>query len=188
MKRPLIVTALVVIALALLALLVLGSSRVQDTLLARGLEDAFARPVSEPPEGGMRVFMCGTASPLPTPDRAQACVAVQVDDRLFIVDAGAGSADVAALGGLPLERLQGLLLTHFHSDHIAAIGDFNLESLGRPACPAPAGDRPRGRRRGGGRVQPGVSTRPGLPGWRITAKRCCPPNSTCWSRAPSPPA
>lgn len=135
MKRPLIVTALVVIALALLALLVLGSSRVQDTLLARGLEDAFARPVSEPPEGGMRVFMCGTASPLPTPDRAQACVAVQVDDRLFIVDAGAGSADVASLGGLPLERLQGLLLTHFHSDHIAAIGDFNLQSwvAGRPA-------------------------------------------------------
>jgi ribonuclease Z len=58
-----------------------------------------------------------------------------VDDRLFIVDAGAGSPDVAALGGLPLERLEGLLLTHFHSDHIAAIGDFNLQSwvAGRPA-------------------------------------------------------
>ncbi|MFZ1866013.1 MAG: MBL fold metallo-hydrolase [Polyangiales bacterium] len=41
---------------------------------------------------------------------------------------------MALLGGLPLEKLRALLLTHFHSDHIAAVGDFNLASwvAGRP--------------------------------------------------------
>ena len=35
---------------------------------------------------------------------------------------------------LPLERLEAVLLTHFHSDHIAALPEFNLNSwvLGRP--------------------------------------------------------
>lgn len=100
----------------------------QDRLLERGIAAALQAEVSRPPEGGMRVFMCGTSSPLPSPDRAQACVAIQVDDRLFLVDAGAGSPNVAALGNLPLDRLQAIFITHFHSDHIAAIGDFNLMS------------------------------------------------------------
>ncbi len=83
---------------------------------------------------GLRVFMCGTSSPIPDPDRAQACVAVFAGDSLFLVDAGAGSAQVATLGQLPLERLEAVFLTHFHSDHIAALPEFNLNSwvAGRP--------------------------------------------------------
>jgi Metal-dependent hydrolases of the beta-lactamase superfamily III len=51
------------------------------------------------------------------------------------VDAGARSPNVASLAGLPLARLETILVTHFHSDHIAAIPDFNLMSwvAGRPA-------------------------------------------------------
>ena len=65
---------------------------------------------------------------MPTKGRAQACVAVIAGDRMFVVDAGAGSAGVAAVGRTPLEDLEAVLLTHFHSDHIAALYDFNLNS------------------------------------------------------------
>ena len=83
---------------------------------------------------GLQVFMCGTSSPLPDPDRAQACVAILAGETLSLVDAGAGSARVATLGRLPLERLEAVFLTHFHSDHIAALPEFNLNSwvAGRP--------------------------------------------------------
>jgi ribonuclease Z len=51
------------------------------------------------------------------------------------VDAGSGSAATAQLSGIPLDKMRGILLTHYHSDHISDIGDFNLNSwvAGRPA-------------------------------------------------------
>lgn len=84
---------------------------------------------------GLKITLCGTSSPLPAPGRAQACVAVETPDHLYIVDAGSGSAATATLAGIPMAKLRGILLTHFHSDHISDIGDFNLNSwvAGRPA-------------------------------------------------------
>ena len=84
---------------------------------------------------GIRITLCGTSSPLQAPGRAQACVALETPDHLYIVDAGSGSAATANLVGIPTGKLRGILLTHFHSDHISDIGDFNLNSwvAGRPA-------------------------------------------------------
>ena len=84
---------------------------------------------------GLKITLCGTSSPLPAPGRAQACVAVETPDHLYIVDAGSGSAATAQLSGTPLEKMRGILLTHYHSDHISDIGDFNLNSwvASRPA-------------------------------------------------------
>lgn len=83
---------------------------------------------------GLKVTMCGTSSPIPAPGRAQACVAIETPDHLYVVDAGSGSATTAMLSRLPMEKLRGILVTHFHSDHISDIGDFNLNSwvAGRP--------------------------------------------------------
>lgn len=84
---------------------------------------------------GLKITLCGTSSPLPAPGRAQACVAVETPGHLYIIDAGSGSAATAQLSGIPLGKLRGILLTHYHSDHISDIGDFNLNSwvAGRPA-------------------------------------------------------
>ena len=83
---------------------------------------------------GLKITLCGTSSPLPAPGRAQACIAVETPKHLYLVDAGSGSAATATLAGVPTEKLRGILLTHFHSDHISDIGDFNLNSwvAGRP--------------------------------------------------------
>ena len=84
---------------------------------------------------GLKKTLCGTSSPLPAPGRAQACIAVETRDHLYIVDAGSGSAATAQLSGIPLDKMRGILLTHYNSDHISDIGDFNLNSwiAGRPA-------------------------------------------------------
>jgi ribonuclease Z len=83
---------------------------------------------------GLKVTLCGTSSPIPAPGRAQACIAVETPEHLYIVDAGSGSAATANLSGVPMGKLRGILITHFHSDHISDIGDFNLNSwvAGRP--------------------------------------------------------
>ena len=83
---------------------------------------------------GLKITLCGTSSPIPAPGRAQACVAVETPEHLYIIDAGSGSAATANLSNVPMEKLRGILITHFHSDHISDIGDFNLNSwvAGRP--------------------------------------------------------
>ena len=106
----------------------------QDWLLENALSLAMKRTPAVSQYDGLKVFLCGTSSPLPAPGRAQTCVAVLAGKSLYLVDAGAGSAQVAALGRLPMERLEAVFLTHFHSDHIAALPEFNLNSwvAGRP--------------------------------------------------------
>ena len=106
----------------------------QDWLLRQAISLSLQRPPPMSTYDGLQVFMCGTSSPLPAPDRAQACVAILAGESLYIVDAGAGSARTLALGRIPVERLAGVFLTHFHSDHIAALPDINLNSwvAGRP--------------------------------------------------------
>jgi ribonuclease Z len=66
--------------------------------------------------------------------QAQACIAVVTPEHFFLIDSGAGSTDNISRLGLPTSQLDGLLLTHFHSDHIAEIYEVNLNSWvqGRP--------------------------------------------------------
>jgi ribonuclease Z len=107
----------------------------QDWLLDRLVSAGLNRPLPMSQYDGLQVFLCGTSSPLPAPGRAQACVAILAGESLYIVDAGAGSAQTITLGRLPVERLEAVLLTHYHSDHIAALPDINLNSwiAGRPS-------------------------------------------------------
>lgn len=77
----------------------------------------------------LRVFVCGTASPLGnTPERAQACIAIVTPDHFYVFDAGAGSSARLVGAGLPMERLDGIFLTHFHSDHISDLPAMTLNS------------------------------------------------------------
>ena len=108
---------------------------VQDVLLERGTTRIAKRGAVPLPESeSLRVYVCGSASPLGM-GQAQACIAVVTPEHFYLVDSGAGSTDNINRLRLPTERLQGLLLTHFHSDHIAEIYEVNLGSWvrGRPA-------------------------------------------------------
>lgn len=76
---------------------------------------------------GLHVGLCGAGSPLPDPDRSGPCVAVVAGSSLWIVDAGSGASRVLARMRLPQGRVQGVLLTHFHSDHIDGLGELMLQ-------------------------------------------------------------
>ena len=78
-------------------------------------------------EDGIYVGLCGTGSPLPDVHRVGACVAVLAGKHFFVVDAGEGSTRNVLLMNLPLIRADAILLTHFHSDHIADLGEMMLQ-------------------------------------------------------------
>jgi len=82
-------------------------------------------------EDGLYVGLCGTSSPLPDVNRAGSCVAVLAGERFFIVDAGEGSTRNVLLMNLPIRKADAILLTHFHSDHIADLGEMMVQ---RWAC------------------------------------------------------
>ena len=133
MKKTLIIvlTLLLIVGFARVLLTV---PVVQDRVLERGtaiMAKRGAQPLAE--SESLRVYVCGSASPLGQ-GQAQACIAVITPEHFFLIDSGAGSTDNINRLGLPTEKLQGLLLTHFHSDHIAEIYEVNLGSWvrGRP--------------------------------------------------------
>lgn len=76
----------------------------------------------------LSVFLCGTGSPLPDASAASACTAVSAGGRLYVVDVGVGSQEVAQLASVPTDRLAGVFLTHFHSDHIGELGEWAMQS------------------------------------------------------------
>ncbi len=126
------------IAFAVLALAIIIVPRVpavQDILFEGALDKAIGRPSAELFDGdGLKVFFCGTGSPLPSKVRAQTCTAIFAGDKFFLVDAGTGSWENIAAAGIPGARLGAILLTHLHSDHIGDLSEANLGSWvgGRP--------------------------------------------------------
>ena len=77
---------------------------------------------------GLEVHVCGVSSPLSMIPKAQSCIFVSAGDKSFVVDIGPGSPRMIRSLGLPLRNLEAVLLTHFHSDHIAGLGDLNFNS------------------------------------------------------------
>jgi ribonuclease Z len=124
----------VIVVVAIIGFFALRVPAVQDFIVNRAAERALAG-TSEFQYGqeGLDVVFCGTSSPMGVSAQAQQCFAVFAGDHFFIVDAGAGSAGKVTKFGLPTGGLDGVLLTHFHSDHISALGDLHLMSwvLGR---------------------------------------------------------
>ena len=83
---------------------------------------------AEKSSDSLKVFICGSASPLLDIKRAKACIAVITDSEFFVFDTGSGSGGRLSAGGLPLPKLSGVVFTHFHSDHISDVYNINLTS------------------------------------------------------------
>ena len=74
----------------------------------------------------MEVVLLGTGSPIPDADRAGPATLLKAGEgglEQVLVDAGRGCVmRMAAAGSLPV-LLQGVLITHLHSDHLCALND-----------------------------------------------------------------
>ncbi len=73
-----------------------------------------------------RVVLTGTGVPVPDPARAGAGTLVELDDVVLQVDAGRGTVLRLAGSMTPLPRLDAILLTHHHSDHLVGLSDLVL--------------------------------------------------------------
>jgi ribonuclease Z len=78
-------------------------------------------------DDGLYAVLCGTGTPLPDMERVGPCIAVIAGGHLYIVDAGEGSARNIMLAGLQAGKIDAVLLTHFHSDHISSLGNIMLQ-------------------------------------------------------------
>lgn len=80
----------------------------------------------------MTVVTCGTGSPFPS-ERAQSCLAVFVNGKFLLFDAGDRAQNSMETLNLPITDIETVFLTHFHSDHIADLGEVISRSwiLGR---------------------------------------------------------
>ena len=85
-----------------------------------------ADPVAELPEG-LHAAIAGSGSPLPDATRGNPCVAVIAGKRVFIVDAGEQASETLNRMQIDPGRIEAVLLTHFHSDHIGGLGSLTIQ-------------------------------------------------------------
>ena len=81
------------------------------------------------PASDFRVTLLGTGTPVPRPDRFGPSTLIEAGDQKLLIDAGRGATIRLYQLGVALHRIDGLLLTHYHSDHIAGIPDLWLTRL-----------------------------------------------------------
>jgi ribonuclease Z len=103
---------------------------IATALLKQLIQKNVGRDIIPDLPDGLHLALCGTGSPFPDPTRAGPCSAIIAGERLFIVDTGEGSARNLGYMGIPAARIEAILLTHFHSDHIDGIGPFLLQRWG----------------------------------------------------------
>jgi ribonuclease Z len=117
------------VSLVLGMLALAGCSKVEEFLIGRGADTVTRGDRDElVSDGSLHVVLCGTGSPLADSKRAAGCVAVMAAGQLYLVDVGPGSWENVQLWRLPRTKLSGVLLTHFHSDHIGELGEAMTQS------------------------------------------------------------
>ena len=67
------------------------------------------------------VCLPGTGGMMPLPERWLSCCWIEYQGRALLIDCGEGTQIALRESGLKLSRLERLLITHFHADHIAGL-------------------------------------------------------------------
>lgn len=99
-----------------------------------GLQRAAARRALEPrhdalfEDGRLHVFTLGTGSPQLGGGRMPVANAVIAGGEFLLIDVGEGASRTMGELGLPLERITGAFITHWHSDHFAGLGQVLNQS------------------------------------------------------------
>ncbi|MDE2744653.1 MAG: MBL fold metallo-hydrolase [Chloroflexota bacterium] len=126
--RPQTISRVIRQALTLLIapVLALMPQRVSLRLLERAVIRNQARDALADLPDGIHVLLCGAGGPLPDINRSGPCVAVQAGRHLYVIDAGTNGARNLGRFGVSVGRVEALLLTHAHSDHIDGLGELGV--------------------------------------------------------------
>ena len=106
--------------------LLLQIPSVQDRLLDNAIQNLAQNNM--PKEDSLSAIVCGSRSPLPHSSRDEACILVIAGKNIYVVDTGAGSANNVNQWAIPANRIKAVLLTHLHSDHIADLPNFHMQT------------------------------------------------------------
>ena len=63
---------------------------------------------------------------MPARDAAKSCTIIAAGEQIFLIDIGPEASENLALWRVPVTRIEHVFLTHFHSDHIGELGEFNF--------------------------------------------------------------
>jgi ribonuclease Z len=74
----------------------------------------------------LKVTLLGTGVPTPRPDRFGPSTLIEAGKQKLLIDAGRGGTIRLYQLGVPIGRIDALLLTHYHSDHTVGIPDLWL--------------------------------------------------------------
>ena len=133
-KSILILGVLIMVAIASIFIF---QKSISMTVFERGIEQRAGLDYTKDLADGLQVGLCGTGSPLPNADRAGPCNVVIAGKQIYVVDIGEGGARNLALMAIPANKVNAVLLTHFHSDHIDGMGPIMLFHWTQGASTAP---------------------------------------------------
>lgn len=132
------------IGLLALGLILIGTvaaytfqSRIGVRLFERGTAQRMGIDTLANLSDGLHVGLCGTGSPMPNLNRAGPCNVVIAGKQMYVVDIGEGGGETLNVMGISPGKADGLLLTHFHSDHIDGFGPLMLFHWTRGSSTAP---------------------------------------------------
>jgi ribonuclease Z len=74
----------------------------------------------------MRVTLLGTGTPFPNAERFSSAILVEVAGKRFLIDCGRGVVIRLTQSEVNPKDIDGLFLTHLHSDHVVGIPDLWL--------------------------------------------------------------
>jgi len=77
-------------------------------------------------EGDFTVTLLGTGTPPPLVNRFGPATLVEAGDKMFLFDAGRGATQQMWRLKKPFGKLEALILTHLHSDHVVGVPDVWL--------------------------------------------------------------
>lgn len=118
-------SVIVLIAIAVIAAIIYTQrTNIVMRVAEKGAERAMSADAIAAMEDGLHVALCGAGGPLPDPKRSGPCIAVVAGEQLFVVDAGTNGLRNLMRMRYPVGRIEAVLLTHFHSDHIDGLGEM----------------------------------------------------------------
>jgi glyoxylase-like metal-dependent hydrolase (beta-lactamase superfamily II) len=121
---------LAAMVLAAMGAALLFQRQIGMRMVRSNVERTVANPLLARLDDGLHAGLCGSGSPLADPTRSGPCVFVIAGKHVYVVDTGDGAARRLTLMGLAPGLIDGILLTHFHSDHIGGLGEMMLQRWG----------------------------------------------------------